>query len=289
MPTLKPLKFISVEGFWEKPIHEQRVAAAAEKLQEDPLAFAIATATHAPASCTSFTDEPLGQYTARTLINDYKIAPMRILPAYLFPQKTTYTIIDAYSNAIMIGWLCCGLSKSATTVEAELEPVSAGFNEQRARIVTLNTRALKILRTLSVQVAITPTPAYIPFAKLLEASEEERSKLAKIQEPDGVIATGCWHGNSGVHRSFDNIEAMHNEIALAFTKVFGDKISTKKLFNLSPLERFMLTLIWNIKANTKEKSVRDWQTIYSQLNNYFTEKLNTAALEAAKNKLIEYC
>jgi hypothetical protein len=32
MKTLKPLKFISVEGFWEKPIHEARIEEAVGKM-----------------------------------------------------------------------------------------------------------------------------------------------------------------------------------------------------------------------------------------------------------------
>jgi hypothetical protein len=281
--TLKPLTFVSVEGFWEKPIHDARVAEAAKKLNEHPQAFAIATATHAPAPCTSFTNRPLGQYTAQKLIEDYKIDPARILPAYLFPQKTTYTIIDAYSNAMMIGWLCSGLSARSEIIHISLYPVSAGFRAQQERIVLLNARSTKALEKLSIKVTIYPASNMKSFKPVSAEDQEEMQKLAALKKPGSVIDTGTWQGNSGIPRSFDNIDAIKSEIALAVEAIFGKQISRSALFELSDMERLLLTLVWNVKANTGANYNLD--ALYKMACHYFVEATNTD-LPLAKDKLI---
>lgn len=289
MKTLKPLKFISVEGFWEKPIHEARIAEAAKKLLAIPEAFAIATATHAPTPCVSFTNLPLGQYTANSLINDYKIAPIRILPAYLFDQKTTYTIIDAYSNAMMIGWLCTGLNKSEQAVNTKLHPATSGFIAQGERIVALNNRALKALKNLNIDAKlIIDKSMLIPFDRLQKECPEEFNKLTKINEPNGVIETGVWNGNSGLKRGFDDIDTMRIEITKAFNKIFGPHANYNMLFTLSDIERMLLTFIWCAKTNVNTATNNHWEICKNIIGNYFTEELKTTDIELAKNNLIKY-
>jgi hypothetical protein len=289
MKTLKPLKFISVEGFWEKPTHEARIEEAAEKLQAIPEAFAIATATHAPASCVSFTNLPLGQYTANRLIKDYGIAPTRILPAYLFDQKTTYTIVDAYSNAIMIGWLCSGLTKSKKTINAELSPVTSGFIAQGERIIALNNRSLQALNNININAkVIVDKSMVIPFEHLPNECPEEFDKLTKIKKPGEVIATGTWNGNSGIKRSFNDIDAMHRETTKAFSKIFGSHADYSVLFKLSALERILLTLMWCAKANTNALTNDTMKNCKNIIGNYFAEELKATDIDLAKNNLIKY-
>lgn len=286
MSKLKAINFVSVEGFWEKPIHDARLREAAEKLLADPNAFAIATATYAPTPCVSFTNQPLGQYTASKLIKEYKISPMRILPAYLFDQKTTYTIIDAYSNAIMIGWVCAGLAYSKENKIAVLSPVTAGFLEQWERIFELNIRATKVLKTLSIEVTIKHPTNKMTFDQLLTACPEEANKLTKIKKPGEVLDTGIWDGNSGITRSFDNIQAMRQEIVNAFAKVFDSNINGSKIFELNDVERILSILLWNTKANTAAISSGDFNKISNHLNNYFENGVKSEEINVAKEKLI---
>ena len=48
------LHFVSIEGNWDKEIHDERIAHAAKILMEDEYSLAIATATCAPPSYSSF-------------------------------------------------------------------------------------------------------------------------------------------------------------------------------------------------------------------------------------------
>lgn len=289
MKNLKTLKFVSVEGFWEKEVHEARVAEAAKKLVDNPSAFAIATATYAPPPSVSFTNIPLGKYTSNKLIQEFGIPSSRILPAYLFDQKTTYTIIDAYSNAIMIGWLCCGLTQCTKTVHAELYPVTAGFPEQAERILTLNTRSLKPLASLGISVKLNlDTSNIIPFEQLLINCPEEANKLIKIKQPGELIATGCWNGNSGIKRCFDDIGGMRNEIVNAFRKIFASNINYQKLFSLTNIERLFLTYIWNIKASGNIITNNDINNLYNTINDYFAEEITDDEINIAHNNLIQY-
>jgi hypothetical protein len=282
---LQPLTFISVEGFWEKKVHDARVAEAAEKLNEHSTAFAIATATYPPANCICFTDILLGQYTTHKLIGEYKINPARILPAYLFPQKTTYTIIDAYSNAMMIGWLCNGLSKKEHQIKARLYPVSDGFRVQQERILLLNVLSTKILEKLSIYVEVLPVNKTIVFEDVLKIDKEEAQKLEAIKKPDSVLYTGKWNGNSGTPRAFDNIDAMKTEIM----KAFGIKEAMRDIvFGLPDLERILLTMILNVKKNTcTEINDCEINRICEMCSRYFYET-TSEDVQIAKNNLIKY-
>lgn len=279
--TLKPLIFVSVEGFWEKTVHDARVAEAAKKLREYPLAFAIATATYPPAQCTCFTDRPLGEYSAHKLIEKYGINPARIIPAYRLPQKTTYTIIDAYSNAMMIGWLCGNLSQNANTIHASLYPVSDGFRAQQERILLLNTRATDALKKLSIELTIHPAAETLTFEQISAIDQEEAQKLASLKKPGSLLYTGTWAGNSGITRSFDNIEAMKNEIAQAF----GMPNNYGSLFELSDVTRLMLIMNWNIRTNTSKKDNSYFDKICTMIKDYFID-ITPADIEAAKNELL---
>jgi hypothetical protein len=284
MNVLNPLVFVSVEGCWEKSVHDARVAEAAEKLLKNENAFAIATATHAPSPSISFTDIALGKYTAHALINEYNISPRRVLPAYLFNQKTTYTIIDAYSNAIMIGWLSCGLSQSSKLVKVDLYPVTAGFIEQGERIVLINTRALRVLSKLSVDTVLHEPPK-IEESQLSIGFQEEAEKLEALKIAGGVIQSGSWIGYAGIKRSFDNIEAMHGEIVFAMKRVFGAGIKTKELFCLSDVERLLLSMVWSVKSNTGVLRKKDWTVVSNAVGSYFINEIEDAVIASARDKL----
>lgn len=285
MTLIKPVKFISVEGFWEKPIHDARVEEAAEKLLADPNAFAIATATHAPPSCISFTNEALGKYSAYKLIHDYNISPMRIIPAYLFDQPYTYTIIDAYSNAIAIGWVSCGLVNTSHPVSIELSPVTAGFLFQWQRILELNTRSLQVLKNLSVNVAINPPNKILPTNQMMSDCQEEATKLLKIREHGGVIETGSWDDGSGVVRNFDNLNDMRYEIFKAFQATFGNGINYEMLFHLNDLERIIITFLWNIKSNSEKVTEADWDDIYQAIGRYFNNSISSKDFTLIKERI----
>ncbi|RKJ31072.1 hypothetical protein D7X25_36370, partial [bacterium 1XD42-8] len=139
MSKKNKLHFVSIEGNWDKDIHDKRIAYGASILKEDEFSFAIASGTYAPPSYSSFYEGRLGEYTRETLIKEYGIQAMRILPAYLFPYSSTYTIIDAFANATLIGWVSCGLKKREEEINVLLEPSTSAFHGQRVEI--LNHRA----------------------------------------------------------------------------------------------------------------------------------------------------
>ena len=122
------LHFVSIEGNWDKDIHDKRIEHAAMILEKNKHSLAIASGIYAPSTYSSFFSGRLGEYTKEILINKYGIPAMRIMPAYLFPYDSTYTIMDAFANAALIGWLSCGLRKRSNEMNVLLEPCTSEFH-----------------------------------------------------------------------------------------------------------------------------------------------------------------
>ena len=97
MSKKNKLHFVSIEGNWDKDIHDKRIAYGASILKEDEFSFAIASGTYAPPSYSSFYEGRLGEYTRETLIKEYGIQAMRILPFYIHDYRC---ICKCYLNRL---------------------------------------------------------------------------------------------------------------------------------------------------------------------------------------------
>lgn len=192
------LHFVSIEGNWDKDIHDKRIAHAAMILMEDESSLAIASATCAPPSYTSFFQGRLGEYTKEILINKYGIPAMRIIPAYRFPYGSSYTIIDAFTNAAVIGWVSCGLKRRNREINVLFEPSTSDFHG--LRVETLNNRACQYLRNFNVNMDII-CKNKLPLPILKKDYPEEAARLSEMQSVKGLMATGEWVDNGKIGRA----------------------------------------------------------------------------------------
>lgn len=250
------LHFVSIEGNWDKDIHDKRIAYGASILKKDESSFAIASGTFAPSSYSSFYEGRLGEYTRERLIKEYGIQEMRILPAYLFPYSSTYTIIDAFANAVLIGWVSCGLRKrKEEEVRVLLEPSTSAFHGQRVEI--LNRRACKYLQELGVKVELT-CKNKLSYETMEKEYQDEIQRLQEMQGREGLITTGEWLDH-GKRRSYDDMESMKKDLEKAFKEVFHST-HCMDIYSFSDLERFLFTLLWNGlagKGTLSEKELED--------------------------------
>lgn len=60
---------------------------------------------------------------------------MRIIPAYLFPYTSTYTIIDAFTNAVLTGWFTCDLKRRDDDINVLFEPNTSVFHALRVEML----------------------------------------------------------------------------------------------------------------------------------------------------------
>lgn len=251
------LHFVSIEGNWDKDIHDKRVEEAAMILEKNKSSLAIASATYAPSSYSSFFQGRLGEYTKDILINKYGIPAMRIIPAYLFPYSSTYTIIDAFTNAAVIGWVSCGLRKRSNEINVLFEPITSEFHG--LRVEALDNRACQYLRDFDVNVQLSCRNK-LPFAILEKEYPEEMVRLSDLRSKEGLITTGEWLDN-GKKRSYDDLHSMKYDLAEAFKSVFKFSLSDIDNYLLSDFGRLIYTLIWNQMANSKSLSDKDIENI----------------------------
>ncbi len=267
------LHFVSIEGNWDKAIHDKRIAEAARILENNKSSLAIASGTYAPSSYSSFFRGKLGEYTKDILINQYGIPAMRIIPAYLFPYSSTYTIIDAYANATLIGWVSCGLRKRNNAINVLFEPITSAFHS--LRVETLNNRACRFLHDFNVNLKLSCNNK-LPLELLEKDYQEEISRISDMQAEGGLIATGEWldHGN---RRSYDDLDWMKRDLAEAVHSVF-DSSFCFDTYALSDLERLVFTLAWNQLANSKSLSEEDIENICMYVESVFNFKLSASEI-----------
>ena len=268
------LHFVSIEGNWDKEIHDKRIAQAAMILEKNKSSLAIASATYAPTSYSSFFEGRLGEYTKDILINKYGIPAMRIIPAYLFPYNSSYTIIDAFANAAVIGWVSCGLRKRNNEINVLFEPGTSEFHG--LRVETLNNRACQYLRNFNVNVELLCRNK-LPLAILEKEYPEEAARLSELQSREGLIATGEWLDN-GKTRSYDDFHSMKYDLAEAFKSVFKYSLSEMDHCLLSDMERLIFTLLWNHMANRKKLSDKDIKNIFSYAESYFDANISESEI-----------
>ncbi len=260
MSKKNKLHFVSIEGNWDKDIHDKRIAYGASILKEDEFSFAIASGTYAPPSYSSFYEGRLGEYTRETLIKEYGIQAMRILPAYLFPYSSTYTIIDAFANATLIGWVSCGLKKREEEINVLLEPSTSAFHGQRVEI--LNHRACKYLQKLGVRVELL-CKNKLSYEALERDHQEEITRLQEMQKREGLITTGEWLDH-GKRKSYDDMERMKEDLEEAFKETFQSAFC-EDIYSFSDLERLLFTLLWNILAGKRTLSEKEFEDACSYI------------------------
>lgn len=272
------LHFISIEGNWDKEVHDKRIGHAAMMLEKDKSSFAIASATYAPASYSSFFEGRLGEYTKDVLINKYGIPAMRIVPAYRFPYPSTYTIIDAFTNAALIGWVSCGLRKRSNQINVLFEPVTSEFHGLRVEI--LNNRACQYLRNFNVNIELSCRDK-LPIAILEKDYPEEKVRLSDLQSPEGLITTGKWQDH-GKARSYDDLDSMKHDLAEAFRAVFQFSVSDMDDNLLSDSGRLIFTLLWNQMVNTQALSDKDIKEVCIYARNCFDANISEAEMLTIK-------
>lgn len=240
--------FISVEGNWDKKIHDERIEFAAKLLEENPSAFVIASGTYAPEPYSSFCNTPLGKYTAETLISKYEISPARIIPAYLLSFEFTYTIIDAHANSAFIGWLSCGFKRRESEINVLFEPCTSQFHGLRVEM--LNARACNFMKALNVNIEL-QCKNKLTREEMEKNHSGEIERLATMKENGGLLSSGEWLDN-GERKSFDDIKEMSQLIR----KFFSNKecFSAKKvnIDEWSDIERLSFLMYLNTYYNNRE-------------------------------------
>jgi len=272
------LHFVSIEGNWDKEIHDERIAHAAKILMEDEYSLAIASATCAPPSYSSFFQGRLGEYTKEMLINKYGIPAMRIIPAYRFPYGSTYTIIDAFTNAAVIGWVSCGLKKRNSGINVLFEPSTSDFHG--LRVETLNNRACQYLRKFNVNVDILCRNK-LPLPILKKDYPEEAARLSEMLSTKGLIVTGEWLDN-GKTRSFDDLNHMKHDLFEAFRSVIQLSLSDMDNYRLSDFGRVIFTLLWNQMANNQKLKDQDFKNVCAYVSSWFNVDISETEMLAVK-------
>lgn len=277
------LHFVSIEGNWDKEIHDERIAHAAKLLTEDEYSLAIASATCAPPSYTSFFQGRLGEYTKEILINKYDIPAMRIIPAYRFPYGSSYTIIDAFTNAAVIGWVSCGLKRRNREINVLFEPSTSDFHG--LRVETLNNRACQYLRNFNVNMDII-CKNKLPLPILKKDYPEEAARLSEMQSTKGLMATGEWVDN-GKTRSFDDLNHIRHDLFESFRAVFQISLSDMDNDRLSDFGRIIFTLLWNQMANNQKLTDQDFKNVYAYVRSWFGVNISETEMLTIK-KIISY-
>ena len=275
------LHFVSVEGNWDKSIHDERIEHAAKILNEDKASFVIASGTYAPSSYSSFFQGPLGEYTKEILINKYNIPAMRIIPAYLFPYPSTYTIIDAFANAALIGWVSCGLKRRNNKINVLVEPSTSAFHG--LRVETLNKRACEYLDNLGINIDVI-CKNKLSSEILKEEFQGEIARLSEMKSNGALIDTGVWLDN-GIKRSYDDLDSMKNDLFQAFKPFFNLALPHKDVNLLSDLERLIFTLCWNKLANSKQLSNKDIEDICLYVESNFNIQLSDDEMSNMKRMI----
>jgi len=277
------LHFVSVEGNWDRSIHDKRIEHAAKILNENKSSLVIASGTYAPSPYLSFFRGQLGEYTKEILVNKYNISAMRIFPAYLFPYKSSYTIIDAFTNAVLIGWVSCGLKKRNDKICVLFEPSTSAFHG--LRVETLNKRACKYLYDLGVTIEVVCSNKLL-YETLKEEFQGEISRISEMKSKGALIDSGTWFDN-GRKRSYDDLFSMKNDLALALKPFFNFTLSHIDTCLLSESERLVFTLSWNKLANTNVLLNKDIEDICLYVESNFNIDISDDEIFSVKKIINE--
>lgn len=278
----KPLGFVSIEGNWNKHLHEERIANAASSLINNKNSFAIASGTNSPPQHASFFNGKLGVYTRDMLIRDYNIPAIRIIPAFLFPYSLTYTIIDAFTNAAIIGWISCGLKRRTDKINVTFEPSTSSFHWRRVELI--NNRACECLKGLNVNVSLLCRNKAFKTGKDKNA-QEEALRLSALRSKGGLLETGNWMDN-GRDRNLDDISYMMSDLFKAFNSTFPS-LPFDKSDILNDLERLVFIFLWNAYVNFKEISNKDVEDIFCFIENNYGIKLAETVISRKITNLIK--
>lgn len=278
----KPLGFVSIEGNWEKDVHEERIANAASLLINNKNSFAIASGTNSPPEHASFFNGKLGVYTRDMLIRDYNIPAIRIIPAFLFPYSLTYTIIDAFTNAAIIGWVSCGLKRRVNKINVTFEPSTSSFHWRRVELI--NNRACECLKGLNVNVNLLSKDNALKMGKDKNA-QEEAWRLSALRSKGGLLETGNWMDN-GRNRNLDDISFMRSDLFKAFNSTFSS-LPFDESDILNDLERIVFIFLWNAYVNCKKISNSDVEDIFYFIEDNYGIKLAETLISKKINELIK--
>jgi|HubBroStandDraft_1064217.scaffolds.fasta_scaffold19893_2 hypothetical protein len=214
---MEAVSIVSVEGNWDTAINARRLDFAAAAFRRADADFIISSGTYEPGlpSTDRALVKKLGEQNADALRDLQGIDPALVIPAYAFPFEFTYTVIEAFGNACVIGWLISGFERRSIPGRVDFAPVSSGAHCERVHV--LNIRACQALTQFNVATAVRRQKLSGPDDP--ERVEREAGKLRQLTRPGGVIATGRWfHGDE--ERSFDDPALMRATFAGMIKAIF---------------------------------------------------------------------
>jgi hypothetical protein len=249
------LSIVSLEGSWDAAINDRRLKLAAAAFRQRNADFIISSGTYEPGSSVSDCAgvRRLGERNAYTLRDVYYLDPAVIIPAYAFPFEFTYTIIEAFGNACVIGWLMSGFEMRSELGRVDFLPVSSGVHCRRVQI--LNVRACQALKQFNVEATVKRQQPSGPGER--HSIENEAVKLRELTWAGGVIATGRWfHGDE--EWSFDDQKLMRATMAAMIKTVLPglgeDKI--RRIAGAESMSRRYEIMQMLCEISAKTKSVR---------------------------------
>jgi hypothetical protein len=210
------LSIVSLEGNWDAAINAGRLAVAVSTFSQSNADFIIVSGTYEPGSAVNARapSRKLGERNTQILRDVSDIDPALIVPAHAFPFDFTYTTIEAFGNACVLGWLMSGFTRQPVAGHVDFAPISSGVHCRRVH--ALNVRACQALEQFNVKARVLRQQPLDPDEPEMIASEAR--KLDELTRADGVIATGRWfHGAE--EWSFDDPHLMRAMIARMFITV----------------------------------------------------------------------
>jgi hypothetical protein len=287
MPTLESnttasLSVVSLEGNWNAAINAPRLELAASLFTRSNADFMIVSGTFEPGSMASSRGgvQKLGRRNTEALRIAHDIDPALIIPAHEFPFDFTYTTIEAFGNACVLGWLMSGFEKQSDPVRVDFAPISSGAHCQRVH--ALNLRACQALTQFNVETRVEQQQPLEPDEPEIVASE-----LTKLTQAGAVISTGRWlHGAQ--EWSFDDPHLMR-------TTMEGLFIATIPGFAESQIRRIgaaatlaqrygLMQMVCEISANAKLTSSA-LERIFARTSRRFGSEFDIASASQAAEYL----
>lgn len=184
------LTIVSLEGNWDAAINARRLDLAGTAFRDSNADFVIVSGTHEPGTSASngVRSKKLGERNTQTLRDVHDIDSALIIPAHAFPFEFTYTTIEAFGNACMIGWLMSGFERQSDPHHVDFAPISSGVHCQRVHV--LNVRACHALKQFNVETTVKRQQPLGPDEP--DVINSEVRKLDELTRVGGIIATGRW-------------------------------------------------------------------------------------------------
>jgi hypothetical protein len=259
------LSIVSLEGNWNAAINGRRLELASTAFRRSNADFIISSGTYKPGSSASECRrlKKLGERNTDTLRSLHDIDSALIIPVHAFPFEFTYTTIEAFGNACVIGWLTTRFERQSHPIQVDFAPISSGAHCRRVHV--LNTRAFRALSQFNVETTVKPQqPLEMEEADMIESEER---KLRELMRPSGVIATGRWIHGDTAEWSFDDPQLMRITMARLIKAVLpgSGEEQVDEIIRIAPLaQRYgIMQMLCEVSAN-RELSSSALERIFSR-------------------------